>query len=135
MPRITHSGTEVQMTKEQIHKSPDFDTVLPVALHIERRKNLLSMENNFFPEILFGMHQYAEPSPDDKQNKDDPHLRSTKILKECFLISQHNGNIGTLRDFLIDTELWNIRFLLMKTNDSRPAIARNMNSLRFIDKN
>lgn len=115
---------EVRMTKEQIHKSPDFDTALPVARQIEKQQNSLFMENNFFPEVLFGMHQYVEPSPGNEQNKDDPHLRSTMILKECSLVSQSHKNLGTLHDFLIDTEAWNIRFLLMKTNDSRFLLAK-----------
>jgi hypothetical protein len=113
---------EARTTKELIRKSPDSDTVLPVGLQIERQKNQLLMQEPFIPEAMWGMHQYIESSPFAGQN-DDSHLRSTRILKGCAIESDDHKSVGSVLDFLVDTESWEIRFILLKADDSRIFLA------------
>jgi hypothetical protein len=114
---------EARTTRELIRNSPDSDTILPVGLQIEKQKNFLIMQEPFIPEALWGMHQYVEPSPFGER-KEDPHLRSTRILKGCAIESDDHKSVGTILDFLIDTETWEIRFILLKADDSRVFLAQ-----------
>jgi hypothetical protein len=109
---------EARTTKEQIRNSPDSDTTLPVGLQIERMKEQFIMQEPFIPEALWGMHQSVAP-PSSTEWKEDPHLRSTWILKGCAVESDDHKSVGSILDFLIDTEAWEIRFLLLKSEDSR----------------
>jgi hypothetical protein len=119
---------EARTTKEQIRNSPDFETKLPVGMQLERLKDQYIIQHDiFFPEAWWGMHQYVS-SP----SEDDPHLRSTMILKGCTVDSDDHTSVGSVLDFLIDTENWEIRFLLLKANDSRifltqPGIVQSIN--------
>ena len=109
---------DARTTTEQIRNSPDMESALPVGLQIERdMTRFIMQQDTFVPEAWLGMHQYVEPhSP---EQRDDPHLRSTMILKGCAVESDGHKSVGSVLDFLIDTENWDIRFLLLKTGDSR----------------
>ena len=115
---------EASATKEKIINSPDYKTALPVALQIEKQvyQPLIAMAT--VPEAYWGMHQYIEPLTTDRNGNPDPHLQSARIIKDSTLISEDGKGFGRLLDFLIDTETWDIRFLLLKTNDSRVFLAQ-----------
>ena len=116
---------EARTTKQRISESPDSDTVLPVALQIEKQINMSIMQDASVPEAYWGMHQYVEPWKKVEKENVDPHLRSTRILKDCAIISEDHRKFGRILDFLIDTDTWEVRFLLIKTDDARIFLAES----------
>lgn len=112
---------EAHITKKQVGENPDSDTILPVGLQIDKQINRSIMDTSI-PETYLGMHQYVEV-PAGVKEKVDPNLRSTRILKNCVIVSEDRRSIGILQDFLIDTETWEVRFLLIKTDDDRIFLA------------
>jgi hypothetical protein len=76
------------------------------------------MQEPFIPGASWGMHQYIAPAT-SAERMEDPHLRSTWILKGSAVESDDHKRMGSILDFLIDTEAWEIRFLLLKSDDSR----------------
>lgn len=105
-------------TRELIRRSPDARSTLPVALQKEREIRQSLIEDPFLPEASWGMHQYV-PAPSEKENPADPHLRSTRILKDCSIVDERHAFLGSVTDFLVDTGTWEVRFLFMTTMDSR----------------
>ena len=106
---------EAHTSKELIRTSPDADTVLPVALQAEREIVRSIAEDPFLPEASLGMHQYIPVRPEGEKPTDDPHLRSTRILKDISIIDENRAFQGSVTDFLVDTDT----FIFMKTMDSR----------------
>jgi hypothetical protein len=123
---------EARTNKENIRTSPDADTILPVALQREREIVRTIAEDPFWPEASAGMHQYIPAYIGGDKTVDDPHVRSTRILKDSSIIDENLAYLGSVTDFLVDTETWQIRFMFLKTMDSRvflvhPESVRSIN--------
>jgi hypothetical protein len=110
---------EARTNKALIRNSPDANTMLPVALQVEREIVRTIAEDPFLPEASWGMHQYVPEGIVGEKTTNDPHLRSTRILKDCPIIDEKHAYLGSVNDFLVDTGTWEVRFMFLKTNDSR----------------
>ncbi len=118
----------VNLTKEQIRNSPDIDTDKPVS----RQQEIALYGHYPWPEY-WGSGFYAggfsvigntspvidqeivkEADPADKRSDDDPHLRSTHRVTG-YRIHATDGEIGHVKDFIIDDQNWQIIYLVIDT--------------------
>ena len=137
--QIDPSGREfaVSLTMQQVKDSPDIDTERPVSRQIE---------TNIYD--YYGWHPYwgagrfmggygygggampVSPVPDAKlleediagaqRNNDDPHLRSIEAVTG-YHIHASDGEIGRVKDFLIEDADWSIRYLVVATQNWWPG--------------
>jgi uncharacterized protein YrrD len=107
---LDRTGTfPINLTKQQIKDSPDIDTDLPVS----RQKEM-------------ALHQYYPWQT--KTPVGDLHLRSTHAISG-YQIETSDGQLGHLRDFIIDDETWHIEYLVIEMHSwltgQKVLIARN----------
>ncbi len=109
----------VNLTKEQIKNSPDIDTDLPVS----RQQEIMLHEyypwqnywgTDFYEGGVWGIIKpsLVNPLPIEVIGG-DPHLRSTHALSG-YHIQTIDGELGHLRDFIIDDETWHIEYLIIE---------------------
>jgi|SRR5579871_663954 len=120
----------VDLTKEQIRSSPDIDTNKPVS-----RQQEIELHGHYPWQPYWGSGFYAgglwdtanasliteEKTINDADNKgqtadEDPHLRSTKEVTG-YNIHANDGEVGYLKDFIIDDQTWQILCLVVDTHD------------------
>jgi uncharacterized protein YrrD len=114
------SGTfPVNLTKEQIKNSPDIDTELPVS-----RQQEIALHQYYPWQSYWGTGFYeggiwgivapplVNPAP-VKAAIGDTHLRSTHAISG-YHIETTDGELGHLRDFIIDDETWQIEYLVIE---------------------
>lgn len=130
----------VSLTQEQVKNSPDIDTEKPVS-----RQHEVEYSRHFgypfywggaglwggglYPNVMlpgydgFGSPQatrqekeaaYAEVNA--QRDDADPHLRSCKLVTG-YHIQATDGEIGHVKDMLVDDETWAIRYLVVDTSN------------------
>ncbi len=120
---------QVNLTMEQLRKSPDIDTEKTVSRQYE-----IELFNHYALPAYWGNGFYAGPigmvpftpivekktiKQDDgsaEQLHGDIHLRSTKKVMG-YRIHADDGEIGHVEDFIIDDETWAIRYLIIDTKN------------------
>lgn len=132
----------VKITKQQVKDSPDIDTEKPVS----RQHELGYLGYYGYPyywggsglwgggaypySMLEGMGKDVERSPyqalsekreqalsgSDKNQHEDPHLRSCKEV-DGYHIEAKDGDIGHVHDMLVDERTWAIRYIIVKTSN------------------
>jgi sporulation protein YlmC with PRC-barrel domain len=125
--------SQVNLTMEQVRKSPDIETEKTVS-----RQNEIELFTHYALPVYWGEGFYATPigmvpfTPiiDDKLIKEeghsadkphgDPHLRSTMKVKG-YNIHATDGEIGHVEDYIIDDEKWNLCFLVVDTRNWLPG--------------
>ncbi len=106
--------------KEQVEKCPDIDTSKPVS----RQKEMEYLK-------YFGWPAYWEvqqmitppvmsPAAVAQNGSADTHLRSVREV-EGYHIHAKDGEIGHVEDFIIGSEQWDIRFLVVATRNILPG--------------
>jgi sporulation protein YlmC with PRC-barrel domain len=119
----------IGITKEQIRNSPDIDTDKPVS-----RQQEIEMYGHYPWQPYWGSGFYAgalwnvadtPPVIDEKiinqaDNKgkiadEDPHLRST-LEVTGYNIHATDGEIGYVKDFIIDDHTWKLEYLVVDTH-------------------
>lgn len=133
----------VNLTRAQIESSPSLDTAKPVE-----RQHELELRHHYgwppywgvmFPEAaVFTGRSGASPerlgdgtSPAGRSFEDgpvkgsseeegDPHLHSTGEVTQ-YHIEASDGAIGHVADFLIDTDAWRVRYLIVDTRNWWPG--------------
>ena len=112
----------VNLTKEQIKNSPDIDTDLPVS-----RQQMIAL-HQYYPWQSYWQTGFYEggiwaivPPPVDepapvKAATGDLHLRSTHAISG-YHIETTDGELGHLRDFIIDDESWHIEYLVIEMHN------------------
>jgi len=119
----------VNLTMEQIKKSPDVDTEKTVS-----RQNEIELFGHYMLPVYWGEEFYATPLGmvplppiiDEKklegsekpthQIPENHHLRSTNKVKG-YHIHANDGEIGHLEDFLVDDEKWNLCSFVVDTKN------------------
>lgn len=121
----------VNLTKEQIRNSPDIDTEKPVSRQQEMELYghypwQSYWGSGFYPggvwgitdppavmddKILQGEFSGIEAAADLRAD-DNPHLRSTKEVTS-YRIHATDGDIGHVKDFIIDDQTWQIECLVV----------------------
>jgi hypothetical protein len=71
-----------------------------------------------YPYIARDREQWNKPSPPHEQW--DPNLRSTRTVTD-YHVEASNGEIGHVKDFLVDDETWAIRYLVIDTRNWWPG--------------
>jgi len=125
----------VDLTKNQVKNSPDIDLAQPVSRQVE-----LELAQHYQWPIYWsmpgGVMYYTgllpteeifatEPAQQattitDEQVIDDPHLRSLgEVLG--YYIQAKDGKIGHVEDFVVDDEVWVIRYLVIDTKNWWPG--------------
>lgn len=115
---------KVNLTMEQVRNSPDIDTDRPISRQQEADYHLYY---NFPPYwggvALWGRYDEpgAEPTEDESvstrqdreyQQRWDSHLRSAKEVRGYRVVAI-DGQVGHLDNFLMDTDTWAIRYLVV----------------------
>lgn len=133
----------VNLTKKQVEESPDISRDKPVSKQQE-----VDLTNYYgWPYYWTGMTggiPGAIPYPaaveagtsreikkDSEENKGDPHLRSTNEV-EGYNILASDGEIGSVEDFIVDDETWNIRYMIVDTNKWLPGGKKVIIALQWI---
>lgn len=120
----------INLTKEQVQKSPDIDTDKPLS-----RQQEIELYGHYTWQRYGGNGFYAGgvgavlpelPVLDegitpndynsDKQREYDLHLRSTNIITG-YHIHAIDGEIGHVNDFIIDDETWKVLYLVIDTSN------------------
>ena len=126
----------VNLTKEQVEKSPDIDTDKPVSRQQEARLYEYYPWTSYWRTGLWsggiitsGMQMPpALPLEDalekekmsDKETNEDPNLRSTdKVIG--YDIKATDGAIGEVEDFIVDDSTWRIHFMIVDTGNWFPG--------------
>lgn len=117
----------VQLTKKQIEDSPSLDSDKPVSRQFEEA----SSEYYGWPmywggPCMWGSVPYIVRDPAAKkatapgEKSWDPHLRSTYDVRGHYIESK-DGEFGHVEDFVIDDEIWAIRYLIIDTENWWPG--------------
>jgi uncharacterized protein YrrD len=128
----------LDLAKEQLRNSPDFDTDKPVS----RQHEMEFLGYYGFPyywagPMAWGYAAYpilgsperpgpvaGEPTPgrvdDQERDKNDPHLRSSQEVIG-YHIGATDDSVGHVEDFLIDDKDWSIRFMVVDTRNWWPG--------------
>lgn len=134
-PRWDEKIFPVDLTKEEVKKSPDIDLEKPVS-----QQNLVDLHEYYeWPSRSYlpldaTMYPVITPHPINSiQGKRDefntaqqaqapsyPHLRSTKEVIG-YSIQATDGKIGHVDDFFIGDTDWTIRYMLVDTKDWLPG--------------
>lgn len=124
---------QVNLTMEQVRNSPDTDTKKTVS-----RQNEIELFNHYglpvywgdvlndgnvgiipFPGLVNDMST-DKKNDSQKKTKEDPHLRSTKSV-EGYNIQANDGEIGHVKDFIVDDKKWNLVFFIVDTHNWLPG--------------
>lgn len=124
---------EASLTKAQVEGSPDIDTKKPVSRQHESDLHgyygyPLYWSGPYFlggmpypPVVNAQLTSGAEVTPPQQEKTpEDAHLRSTTEV--CgYSIEANDGEIGHVKDFIIDPDLWIIRYVEVSTRNWWPG--------------
>jgi PRC-barrel domain len=109
----------VDLTREQVKSSPDVDLAKPVSRQYEERlfKHYSWPAYWSMNATIPGPPVYVSPllfsKQEDQTHKEvDSHLRSAKELFG-YQVNALEGDVGTLTDFIVEDEDWNIRYMVV----------------------
>jgi sporulation protein YlmC with PRC-barrel domain len=109
----------VNATREQIEKSPDASTDLPVARSLELQIRRHYGWGMTWPESFLGSKDGVAPGGGRTY---DPHLRSMRMLTGTTLVDGDGEALGTISDFLVDPETWRIEFVAAEGSKVRSVL-------------
>ena len=107
-----------QLTRDQVRRSPDVDSMKPVS----RQQEVAMREFYGWPAYWSDRHAdaIAIPVPAGRHypvhTDDDPHLRSTDALSG-YKVWADEAAIGVLQDFIVDEDSWHIGYLDVQAGD------------------
>jgi uncharacterized protein YrrD len=124
----------VNLTMDQIRNSPDIDTEQTVSRHHEAELSQYYAwptywGSGFGVGGLYGMtplppiineRTMANIEASAHARQGDPHLRSTRNIAG-YHIHATDGEIGQVKDYIVDDERWTIRFLIVDTGNWLPG--------------
>jgi hypothetical protein len=118
----------VALTKKQIENSPPLNSDKPVSRQFEEAYHGYYGWPMYwggpymwgaYPDIVRDRGKWRE-STKDKKASWDPHLRSTHNVSGHH-VQAADGEIGHVEDFIIDDEMWAIRYLILDTQSWWPG--------------
>lgn len=111
----------VNLTKKQIENSPSLDSDKPVSRQFETSyQSYYEYPSYSAGPYAWGMYPYFVRDPlewkefTESNENWDPQLRSTREV-DGYHIEATDGEIGHVNDFIIDSETWAIRYLVVGT--------------------
>ena len=130
----------VGLTKEQIKDSPPLDAEAPVSRQFEITFNKYYDWAHYWggPSVwgahlqprLLGRPQAERQTPD--LDDEDPHLRSAREVTG-YDIQATDTNIGHVEDFIVDSDSWIIRFMVVDTGNWIPGSKKVLIAPSWID--
>jgi len=127
-PALIHEGVlPVNLSKDQIERSPSLDNHQPVSRQFETQYyDYYAFPYYAFGPYPWGMSPYLNRTPEERKSEIrrqeawDPRLRSTKDVTGHH-IQATDGEVGHVEDFIIDEETWTIRYLVVSTKNWAPG--------------
>jgi hypothetical protein len=122
-PRWRDRTVPVKLRKEDIESSPSIDEHAPVHRQQEiKLHRFWDVQPYWVGGIPAGIYPIPKRAAEDKDEEferqadenADPYLRSVNEVKG-YSISATDDGIGEVSDFLVDDELWVIRYLVVDT--------------------
>jgi hypothetical protein len=122
---LTSNTLRVDLTREQVSRSPDMDTEKPVSRQKEMEYNRYYgyamywggsglWGDSMLPGALITV---PAPQPRDKEEgPGDPHLRSSREVIG-YRVQAKDGRIGHVDDFIFDLRDWSIWYLEVDTRN------------------
>jgi uncharacterized protein YrrD len=113
------------LTTEQIKNSPDIDTERPVSRQHEMDLNRYYSWPQYWGSGFYSggvaptsipVERRDEPDYDTTTRGTDQHLHSADEV-EGYKIQALDGEIGKIKDYIIDDQTWQIRFLVVDTGN------------------
>jgi hypothetical protein len=122
--RVLH----VQLTREQVEKSPSIDADKPVSRQFEEEYLRYFGWPFYWADPLMWSASMIPPALPKKKDEpgagesthNDPHLRSMLEVIGCH-VQVRDGEVGHVEDFLIDSDGWAIRDLMIDTRNWLPG--------------
>ena len=104
----------VNLTREQVRKSPDVDTEKPVYRQQEIAMNAYYGWPHYWTlEPILVAPAIVQQQPKEKP-EGDPHLRSTREVA-AYRVSAQGAELGQVVDFIAEEKSWTIRHLVLET--------------------
>lgn len=128
-PDWSHRIFPVNLSQKQIENSPEIDADRPVSRQHEVRLNKYYNWPLYWtepgspvapPPFGAGEEEAVDVEEDEQAGDQDLHLRSTKEVMK-YRIRAIDGEIGHLEDFILDDEIWTIRYLVIDTRNWLPG--------------
>ncbi len=117
----------VNLSKKQIEDGPSWDSDKPLSRQFEENYyDHFGWPNYWSGPHTWGSYPYPVRDPEKwtkvapAEKAGDPHLRSTHAVTG-HRVQASNGEIGHIKDFLIDDETWTIRYLIVDTGKWWPG--------------
>jgi hypothetical protein len=124
-PQLDGREIPVNLTKKEIESAPDVDEHEPISEQFEREYyGYYGYPYYWVGGDVWGLHGYPTdllqqanyrqetPKPDQEEKIRKSHLRSMHEV-EGYNIHATDGEIGHVSDFVIDTENWAVRYMVM----------------------
>ena len=114
---------KVNLTQEQIKNCPEVTEKLTVSRHYEQEYyRYYGWKPYWVDDPIFGPATSISPPVKEKNLKDPehPHLHSSSEVKS-YRIHTHDGDIGQVKDFILEEPDWTIRYLEIDTNNWLPG--------------
>ncbi len=128
-----HRRITAALTKAQVEKSPDIDTEKPVSRqHEAAYYGYYGYDPYWEGSNLWGASPYPYLGPGSApsaaelehegrwnwaaKDRSDPHLRSSRAVTDYY-IQATDGDIGHVKDFLVDDRFWAIRYMIVDTSN------------------
>lgn len=129
---------EVSLTRDQVKNSPNIDTDKPVSRQMEAQYHDYYRWPYYWTGTgVWGVAPYpagmlgrpyaippSEPPPGamqpPREEGGDPHLRSSGAVRG-YRIEAGGSRFGHVEDYIIDTESWTIRYLVVDTRNFWPS--------------
>jgi len=117
----------INLTKKQIEDSPPLDSNTAISRQYENEYHgyygwpmywIGQYTWGYYPNIVRNPNDWSEYIPDKKVQKS--HLRSTNEVSTYEILAE-DGKIGHIEDFIIDDEMWTIRYLVIDTRNWWPG--------------
>ncbi|HEY1050829.1 MAG TPA: PRC-barrel domain-containing protein [Prosthecobacter sp.] len=113
----------VNLTQQQIRESPPAETDKPLSRQQEddiRRHygwdpHWMMAGSGMMPLPAFLPPPLEEDDETAEKAEGDPHLRSSAELISGYTLHSQDGEIGKVKDFIIDEETWKVLYLVIHT--------------------
>ena len=135
---------QVNLTMDQVSKSPDIDTKKTVSRQQEEKlfghyslpiywgEGIYGSPLGMLPiTTIIDMEKVAVKNDSSKRHNEDPHLRGTIEVKG-YHIHANDGEIGHVADFIVDDDKWNLCYFIVDTHNWLPG-RKVVIMLRWID--
>lgn len=115
---------EIGLTKEQVKKAQPYSSDLPVSIQ-EEIIDAKNFETLYLADPWSGAFLpmwFPDLSHQDKLLTEigDIHLREGEITDDFSVLDKDGNKAGKIKDFVIDDESWEIKFIIVDTNGIFP---------------